>query len=95
MSSAATRSSSNGGLGIDLGNDGVTPNSPGGPHSGPNHFQNYPILTVVNPSASGTTISGALNSTPSTTFTIQFFASALATSGGNDEGQHYLRQRPR
>src|SRR5262249_60904331 len=32
----------NGGLAIDLGEDGVTPNHPGGSTTGPNHLQNYP-----------------------------------------------------
>ena len=32
-------------LGIDLGNDGVSENTPGGPHSGPNNLQNFPVLT--------------------------------------------------
>src|SRR5262249_22003570 len=36
----------NGALGIDLGRDGVTSNDPnGGPRSGPNRIQNYPVIT--------------------------------------------------
>ena len=35
----------NGALGIDLGDDFITPNSPGGPHTGPNDLQNFPVLT--------------------------------------------------
>src|SRR5206468_1660719 len=31
-------------LGIDLADDGVTPNNGSG-HAGPNHFQNFPTLT--------------------------------------------------
>ncbi len=38
----------NAALGIDLGGDGVTPNTPGGPHTGPNNLQNFPILNSAN-----------------------------------------------
>ena len=83
---------SNGLLGIDLGNAGVTQNTAGGPHSGPNSLQNYPVLTAVNLSTSSTTITGTLNSRPNTSYTIQFFASANADPSGYGEGQTYLGQ---
>ena len=35
----------NGNPGIDLGGDGVTLNTPGGPHTGPNELQNFPVIT--------------------------------------------------
>ena len=59
-------------LGIDLGGNGVTiPNTPGGPHTGPNDLQNYPILTSATPDA--TEVQGTFNSTPSTTFALDFY----------------------
>ncbi len=77
-------------LGIDLGNDGVTPNAPGGPHAGPNDFQNYPVLTSAVSWVSDTTITGTLNSTPSTAFRVEFFASPTADPTGYGQGQTYL-----
>jgi hypothetical protein len=78
---------SNGGLGIDLGNDGVTPNTPGGPHAGPNHLQNYPVLT---PYTTPGTLTGTLNSTPNTTFVLEFFANPAPDPTGHGPGQDYL-----
>jgi hypothetical protein len=78
----------NGGLGIDLGNDGVTPNSVGGPHVGPNHFQNFPIL---NPYTTQGTITGSLNSEPNTTFTIELFANAAPDPSGDGQARDLLR----
>jgi Bacterial Ig-like domain (group 3) len=80
----------NAGLGIDLGSDGVTPNMPGGPHVGPNLFQNYPVLAAAESSATATTIVGTLNSTPNTTFTLQFFSSPAPDPSGFGEGQTLL-----
>ena len=37
----------NGGLGIDLLNDGVTPNDLGDPDIGPNNLQNFPLVTTI------------------------------------------------
>ena len=82
----------NAGLGIDLGDDGVTPNTPGGPHQGTNHLQNYPVLTAADSSATSTTILGTLNSTPNSTFTLQFFANPAADPSGYGQGQTYLGQ---
>ena len=48
----------NGGLGIDLGDDGVTLNTPGGPHSGPNDLQNFPVLSTPPRSTAAPTSSG-------------------------------------
>ena len=48
----------NGGAGIDLNNDGVTPNDAGDADTGPNNLQNYPVITGVNPSGGNTVVSG-------------------------------------
>src|SRR5207245_11264306 len=71
----------NGNLGIDLVDGtqdafGVTNNEPGDGDTGsvaPNNLQNYPELTSVFSSGEGNiTFGGTLNSTPSTTFRIEF-----------------------
>ena len=80
----------NSGLGIDLGDDGVTLNSPSGPHTGPNNLQNFPLITGVSPGQSATTVQGTLNATPSTTFRLEFFSSAACDSRGFGQGQTFL-----
>lgn len=77
-------------LGIDLGNDGVTLNDPGDADEGPNHLQNFPVLTSVTLSGSTATITGTLNSTPLSTFAIDFFASQIWDPTHYGEGQKYL-----
>lgn len=70
----------NGSLGIDLFEDGVTPNDDDDPDAGPNGVQNYPILTDVSHQG-GVTIEGTLNSTAGTTFRLEFFASRRCGDG--------------
>jgi parallel beta-helix repeat protein len=77
----------NGALGIDLGNDGVTLNTAGGPHSGPNNFQNYPIL---DPLTTAGIVTGSFNSTPNTVFEIQLFAGAALGPTGYGQGETFL-----
>ncbi len=81
---------SNSGLGIDLNSDGVTPNDVGDGDTGPNNLQNYPVLGSVAATASGITITGTLNSTATTTFTMDFFSSSAANPSGFGEGETYL-----
>jgi hypothetical protein len=76
-------------LGIDLGNDGVTLNNSEG-HSGPNNFQNFPVLTSVSTQNGSATVQGILTSTPNTAFTLDFFANSTYGLGGFGQGQTYL-----
>lgn len=78
-------------LGINFAN-GLTPNHPWPPGtvSGPNDFQNYPVLTSVVSTGGNTTIVGSLNAAPSTQFLIQFFSNPTADPSGFGEGQTYL-----
>ena len=81
---------SNDGLGIDLGNDGVTANDPEDTDVGPNHRQNFPVLTSVVSTGNSTTIHASLNSTPNTSFRIDFYSSAALDPSGNGEGALFL-----
>ena len=83
---------SNGQLGIDLGSNGVTANDlvPLDPDSGPNNLQNFPVLTGVASGASGTTVTGTLNSTATSTFIIELFSNAVGDPSGFGEGQVFL-----
>jgi hypothetical protein len=83
-------------LGIDLVSlrafpvdDGVTPNHTG-TAVGPNNLQNFPVLTLATPTTGGTAIAGTLNSTASTTFRVELFASPMASGTGFGEGQTFL-----
>jgi parallel beta-helix repeat protein len=52
------------------------PNDPGDADVGPNNQQNHPEITSAVDGPGGSTIDGTLSSTPSTTFTIEFFNGA-------------------
>jgi uncharacterized repeat protein (TIGR01451 family) len=77
-------------LGIDLGDDGVTPNDAGDGDVGANNLQNFPVLTSVDSSFGSTVIQGSLNSTPNSTFTVQFFSNTTCNASGFGEGQHLI-----
>ncbi len=79
---------SNGNLGISLSGSGaVTPNDPGDADTGPNLQQNFPVLTSVVSIGESTRIQGTLNSTPNTTFEIDFYSNAACDGSGNGEGE--------
>jgi CSLREA domain-containing protein len=82
---------SNGGLGIDLGNDGVTANDACDADTGPNNLQNFPVITSVTAGAGSTTIQGTLNSTASTgPYRIEIFANDTCDPSGFGEGKTFL-----
>ena len=86
------------GIGIDNsdGSLGVTPNDPLDPDTGVgNEFQNFPIVTTVTPMGpqGGTTrFQGLLHSTPSTIFTLDFYANPACSNFPREflEGETYL-----
>jgi hypothetical protein len=79
-------------LGIDLGDNGPTPNDPGDGDTGPNLLQNFPVITSAFGFNGNLTIYGSLNSTASKTFTLEFFANQAADGSGFGEGQIFLGQ---
>ncbi len=80
----------NEGLGVDLGRDGATPNgSHTGQAGGPNGWQHFPVLASAY-AGPVTYVVGSLDSTPNSTFTIEFFANPAPHSTGYGEGRNYL-----
>jgi hypothetical protein len=73
----------NGGLGIDVGGDGVTSNTPNG-------AQNFPVLQSAVTAGGVTTVEGTLNSTANTTFRLEFFADPAPDPSGFGQGQTFL-----
>ncbi len=80
----------NGSLGIDLGPAGVTPNDAGDPDPGANLLQNFPLLSSIVLDASSTQVQGSLNSLPSASYRIEFFANLVCDASGNGQGQRPL-----
>lgn len=81
---------SNAGLGIDLGEDEVTPNDVLDGDAGPNNLQNFPILTNVTRIGDSVRIHGMLTSSPGTVYRLEFFASDTCDPSGYGEGQTFL-----
>lgn len=63
----------NGGLAIDLGADGATPNDPGDADIGANDLQNSPTLTNALSAYGSAQIQGYLDSAPLNTYRLEFF----------------------
>ena len=76
---------SNGLLGIDLGDDGVTQNHATAT-AGPNNFQNFPVITSLVSSGSHPVVAGTLNSPANASFLVQFFSNTVATASGYGQG---------
>ena len=84
---------SNGGLGIDLDPFGVTANDLDDPDGGANLGQNFPLLSTAEVTAGAVTVTGTLNSAPSSTFALDFYANTAcnaASPNNHGEGRTYL-----
>jgi CSLREA domain-containing protein len=79
---------SNGRLGIDLNNNGVTLNDTSDPDVGANGLQNYPVLSSA--TSSTHMIVGTLNSKPGKTYVLEFFSSPSCDPSGHGEGKTYI-----
>jgi hypothetical protein len=87
------------GLGIDLftgSTNGVTFNDAGDADTGPNGFQNYPLVTSVTYGASTTTVNGTLSSAPSTIYDVDFYGNPACVRRPQDlpEGRTFLGTHP-
>lgn len=85
----------NGGLELDLGPTGVTPNDPGDADDGPNTLLNAPtLLSAVFDGATLTgTITGSLDSTPSTSgFEVHYYLNDSCDPSGFGGGKGVLAQ---
>ena len=81
---------SNGGLGIDLNDDGVTANDTNDPDSGPNNLQNFAVLTSAGLSSDAGSIGFNLYVTQGNRYTVDFYASDSCDGSGNGEGKEWL-----
>lgn len=83
----------NGGLGLDYGGRGVTPNDY--PLGGGNDYdaQNYPVLSRVVVSGTTATFIGAITTTRDITITLEFFVSGGYDPSGHGEGQVWVGAR--
>ena len=78
---------SNGGLGIDLNDDGVTANDTGDTDVGPHGLRNYPVLSAASLSSDAASISFSLHGSRNSFNTVEFFANDSCDSSGNGEGR--------
>ncbi len=80
---------SNGGLGIDLNDDGVTANDPNDADNGPNDLQNHPVLTAAGLSSDAGSIAFNLQVAASV-YIVDFYASDSCDGSGSGEGKDWL-----
>jgi hypothetical protein len=76
-------------IGIDLGDDGVTPNESAG-HTGPNLFQDFPVLSMASSDSAGTTVSGTVHGPANATLRVEVFFAPAADPSGHGQGQTLL-----
>lgn len=84
---------SNAGLGIDIGDDRVTPNLP--PIQSDlvsRQQQEFPVITLAAVTPNGTVIAGTVQSTPKHSIRVELFDNAVANPSGYGEGRWYLGQ---
>ncbi|MDB6175336.1 MAG: hypothetical protein JWL59_4647 [Chthoniobacteraceae bacterium] len=79
----------NAGIGIDLGNNGVTLNDSGDGDAGANNLQNFPVINSALRTSSSN-IAGTLNGQPGATYTIDLFSSPAGDASGYGEGKSYV-----
>jgi CSLREA domain-containing protein len=80
----------NGGLGIDLGPNGVTLNDNGDGDSGANGLLNFPVVNEVVATISDVRVEGIFNGQANATYWLDFYNSDACDASGHGEGQRYL-----
>ncbi len=80
------------GISLSFGLNAPTPNDLGDGDSGTNDLQNFPVVSSVTYGGANTTVSGLLNSTPGTTFDLDFYANSACSNFPRDyvQGETYL-----
>jgi CSLREA domain-containing protein len=73
---------SNGDVGFDLQDNGVTPNDPGDADTGPNDLQNFPVIKKAKSAHGETNLKGTLDSIPKQAFQLEFFSTPRNERGG-------------
>jgi hypothetical protein len=81
---------SNGGLGIDLGSDGVSPNDESDADEGPNRGQNTTSDLSAFTDNGFTTIKGSLQSVAEQAYRVDLFLNQNADASGVAEGQSFI-----
>lgn len=85
---------SNGGLGIDLANNGVTNNDAGDSDSGPNNLQNFPVINNITVLGSAFTVTGTIDTPMPNTVTIEVYTNTVPIPAGDPsgfgEGQNFV-----
>ncbi len=80
---------SNGAIGLDLGDDGLTPNDAGDSDAGANNLQNFPVLI----NASSVQLAGTLESAPNKPFTVDFYRVDSCDASGFGEGRYFIASK--
>jgi hypothetical protein len=77
----------NGGLGIDLGDDGVTQNHPLDSTAGPNNWQNFPVLATASAANGQYSFTGTLAAAPNTYYTVYVYGNTACDPSGYGQGE--------
>ena len=79
-----------GGLGIDLGADGVTVNDAGDTDSGPNNLTNFVDLLTATTTGTELRLTGSASVAANTYYVVQIYSSPAGDPSGYGEGLTYL-----
>ena len=84
----------NGALGIDLAPSGVTANDACDADTGADQLQNFPVISSASSLSGVTTVQGSLDSTASSSFTLDFYANTECDPSGYGQGRIWLGSVP-